>query len=99
MKFNGSFGSWLKQRRKALDLTQQELADQVGYSVVTIQKIETNERRPSKQITERMADVLVLSSDDREAFMAFARRVVDIQSSLPTDLTPLPPAHNLPSQS
>jgi len=52
MKFDGSFGSWLGQRRKALDLTQVELADLVGCSVTTIHKIEADERRPSTQIAE-----------------------------------------------
>ena len=33
-----SFGEWLKQRRKALDLTQNELAERVGCSLATIRK-------------------------------------------------------------
>ena len=32
-----SFGQWLKQRRKTLDLTQAELARQVGCATVTLQ--------------------------------------------------------------
>ena len=58
MKARDSFGNWLRQRRKALDLTQIDLADQVGCSVVTVRKIEADERRPSKQITHRLADGL-----------------------------------------
>ena len=46
MKVGSSFGRWLRQRRKALDLTQADLADQVGCSVITIQKIEADARRP-----------------------------------------------------
>jgi len=46
MKVHVSFGSWLKRRRRALDLTQQDVADQVGCSVVTIRKIEGNLARP-----------------------------------------------------
>ena len=34
-----SFGNWIKRRRKALDLTQQELADRVGCSLSLIFKI------------------------------------------------------------
>ena len=56
MKVNDSFSQWLGQRCKALDLTQQELADQVGCSVVTIRKIEGEVCRPSKQIAEWLAD-------------------------------------------
>ena len=35
-----SFGRWLKQRRRALDLTQDALAHRVGYTVATIKKLE-----------------------------------------------------------
>src|SRR5690242_19738632 len=73
MNGTSSFGQWLRQRRKALDLTQADLADQVGCSLATIQKIEVDARRPSKQIAERMADVLAISLKDRAVFVAFAR--------------------------
>src|SRR3954470_7569811 len=77
MKYSGSFGIWLKQRRKALDLTQQELADQVGCSVVTIRKFEREVARPSKQIADRLADALAVSQDERTLFIGLARRVTD----------------------
>src|SRR5262249_53608957 len=73
MTFNGPFGSWLKHRRKALDLTQTDLASQVGCSVMTIRKFEGGGRRPSKQIAGRIADVLAITLDERAAFLAFAR--------------------------
>jgi len=44
-----SFGNWVNRRRKALDLTQQELAQRVGCSLAIIVKIESDERRPSRQ--------------------------------------------------
>jgi transcriptional regulator with XRE-family HTH domain len=53
-----SFGLWLKERRRLLDLTQTDLANGVGCSVVTIRKIEADERRPSRQIAELLADCL-----------------------------------------
>src|SRR5260221_6294091 len=98
MNVNGLFGSWLRQRRKALDLTQVELAEQVGCSVITIQKIEANERRPSKQIAERLADVLAISLNERAAFVAFARRLTNPPSELALKLTSLTPVHHLPPQ-
>jgi transcriptional regulator with XRE-family HTH domain len=73
MKVNSSFGKWLKQRRKALDLTQVELADQVGYAAVTIRKIEHDIARPSKQMTHRLADALAIAANERADFVAFAR--------------------------
>jgi predicted ATPase/DNA-binding XRE family transcriptional regulator len=93
-----SFGSWLRQRRKALDLTQVELADQVACSVMTIQKIEANERRPSKQVTERMADVLAISLEERAAFVAFARRSEATPPAPPVRSVVSTHSHNLPAQ-
>jgi non-specific serine/threonine protein kinase len=68
-----SFGDWLRQHRRALDLTQAEFAHQVGCSAITLRKLEAEERRPSKQIAERLAEVLQVASDDRRAFLRFAR--------------------------
>ncbi len=67
------FGQWLKRRRKALDLTQAELAQQVPCAVITLQKIEAGRRRPSKQMAERLAVHLGLAADERPAFVRFAR--------------------------
>jgi len=52
-----SFGYWLRRQRKALDLTQQVLAERGGCSLAAIKKIESDERRPSRQITERIEQV------------------------------------------
>src|SRR4028119_487825 len=68
-----SFGRWLKQRRKALELTQDDLARLVNCSEITIRKIEANERRPSKQIAELLADQLGIAPSERAAFLQFAR--------------------------
>ena len=68
-----TFGQWLKKRRKALDLTQEELARRVPCAVITLQKIEAGERRPSKQMAERLAESLGIAVDVRPAFVRFAR--------------------------
>lgn len=68
-----SFGRMIKLRRKVLDLTQEDLAQRVGYSVITIRKVESNERRPSRQLAERLARALDLAPDELEAFVGFAR--------------------------
>jgi predicted ATPase/DNA-binding XRE family transcriptional regulator len=80
-----SFGHWLRLKRKGLDLTRQELADQVGCSVATIRKLEAEERRPSAQIVERLADIFEIPPDERRAFLRFARG--DWQSA-PADQLP-----------
>ena len=49
---NEAFGSWLKRRRRSLDLTQDALARQIGYSIVTIRKIESGELRRLRALAE-----------------------------------------------
>ena len=56
-----SFSHWIKQRRKALDLTQHDLAQLVGCALVTIQKIEEGRRRPSRQVAALLAEHLAIS--------------------------------------
>src|SRR6266508_3430933 len=68
-----SFGTWLRRRRKALDLTQAELARRVGCVTGTIKSIEADARRPSKQMAERLAEALELGSDERALFLRVAR--------------------------
>ena len=91
-----SFGYWLRRRRKALDLTQEALARQLGCAVITIQKIEADERRPSRQMAELLADHLGLAAADRPLFLELARgeRPVDHlpiqQEPSPAPETPLP---------
>jgi transcriptional regulator with XRE-family HTH domain len=51
-----SFGYWVRCRRKALDLTQTELAGQVYCALSTIKKIELDERHPSRQLAEWLAE-------------------------------------------
>ena len=68
-----SFGGWLKRSRKALDLTQAGLARQVSCSAAAIRKIEAEERRPSAQIVERLAEIFNIPQDERTTFLRFAR--------------------------
>lgn len=68
-----SFGYWLRRRRRALDLTQSELAASVACSHFAIRKIEADERRPSKALAERLARRLGIGDDERSDFLAAAR--------------------------
>jgi len=72
----GAFNVWLKQRRKALDLTQEDLAERIGCSTTTIQKLELGQRRPSKQVALRLAECLKIPHDDHDRFVSFARSVL-----------------------
>jgi len=60
---------WLKQRRRALDLTQEALAQRVGCATVTIKKIEAGGYRPSKQVAERLAAELAIPQGNYAAFV------------------------------
>jgi predicted ATPase/transcriptional regulator with XRE-family HTH domain len=68
-----NFGTWLKQRRSDLGLTQDELAGQLGFSPAMLRKLEAGDRRPSGQIASLLAAYFRLPADEREAFIAFAR--------------------------
>jgi predicted ATPase/DNA-binding XRE family transcriptional regulator len=97
-----SFGAWLKQRRKALDLTQAELARRLNCATVTLQKIELDERRPSKHLAERLAVVLNLPPAERPTFLRCARGewaidCLGIDTYADADLASRP-RHNLPAQ-
>ncbi|HEX2990066.1 MAG TPA: tetratricopeptide repeat protein [Anaerolineales bacterium] len=91
-----SFGLWIKRRRKTLDLTQQELARQVGCSLATIVKIESDERRPSRQIAELLAGQLKIPPEQHEQFLQIARQdravkhLEDLQPAAPTSSPPTP---------
>ncbi|MEZ4621114.1 MAG: helix-turn-helix domain-containing protein [Caldilineaceae bacterium] len=90
-----SFGRWLRQQRRQLDLTQAELAQQVGCAAVTIRKLEADELHPSKQMAERLALALQVPAAQSADFMAFARATPE-DDPLPP---PAPPRrHNLPLQ-
>ena len=68
-----SFGYWLRRRRKALDLTQEALAERVSCSGFSVRKIEADERRPSRHLAERLATALAIPADERRDFLDAAR--------------------------
>ena len=68
-----SFGYWLRHKRKTLDLTREALAKRVGCSVSMIRKLEEEERRPSTQIAELLAEIFNIPTVERPDFLRFAR--------------------------
>src|SRR5579859_3901715 len=78
-----TFGQWLKRRRGGLGLTQAELAACVGYAAETIQKVEADKLRPSKQLATKLAAALELRPKQYPAFIRFARDEGEIPD-LPT---------------
>jgi predicted ATPase/transcriptional regulator with XRE-family HTH domain len=101
------FGEWLKRRRKALDLTQAELAERAGYSVPAIRKIESGERRPSKQLASLLASSLEIPAADQDTFVRVARGELNLERLSQLSLgtapgyapppKPTPPSINLPT--
>jgi predicted ATPase/transcriptional regulator with XRE-family HTH domain len=103
------FWEWIKRRRRELDLTQEQLAKRSSCSVFTIRKIETGDRRPSRQLAGLLAISLEIPSENHPTFIKAARGELSInslhsiitsrasgQSSSPA--AP-PPSTNLPYQS
>ncbi len=92
LEIPSSLGEWLKLRRKALDLTQEELAQRSGYSVFALRKIESGERRPSKQLAGLLAAALEIPHEDRATFIRVARGELSLQrlhSAIPGSTTTL----------
>lgn len=74
MEKSNAFGMWLrKQRREVLGLTQGELAHRVFCSEAMIRKIESGDRRPARDLAERLMTELGVTSDDLAAYVAWAR--------------------------
>src|SRR5690242_16232159 len=97
MNYQQSFGLWLKQRRKELDLTQEELAERIGCSPETVRKIEAGARRPSKYVAQLLGRFFAVPDAELDGFVAYARGDNEQaaiptapKSTGPTNLTPEP---------
>jgi predicted ATPase/transcriptional regulator with XRE-family HTH domain len=97
-----SFGRWLRSRRKALDLTQEALAERVGCAITTIRKLEGGVMRPSRQLAELLADQVAVPPTELAAFLSAARTQLAANqervAAQPGVLETQPPNHpnNLP---
>lgn len=85
-----TFGEWLRHRRKDLGLTQAELARKVGCATITIQKIEADERRPSRDMAQWLAEACEVSSPQRRRFLRLARagRTLTVREQVALDRRP-----------
>ncbi|MEM7116134.1 MAG: tetratricopeptide repeat protein [Chloroflexota bacterium] len=103
-----SFGEWVQARRNQFHLSRAALAREVGCSPVTIKKIERDERRPSFQIAELLAQHLKIPEADQDNFMRRARGEFVARFGSPTEMSLAEaqapaseadtPKHNLPPQ-
>jgi len=90
-----SFGTWLRQRRRTLDLTQKALAEQVGCAEITVRRMEADAYKPSNELAIVLFEKLGVSESERPQWVAFARGMSD----LPTKqiVKPNKPKSNLPA--
>src|SRR6266545_3487087 len=68
-----SFGVWLRKQRRALDLTRQAFADQVGCAEVTLRRIEAGTLKPSKELASILLEKLGVPETKWPQWIAFAR--------------------------
>jgi predicted ATPase/DNA-binding XRE family transcriptional regulator len=89
-----SFGTWLRQQRRAFDLTQKAFADQVGCAEITVRRMEADEYKPSKELALVLFEKLGIPEPERAQWVRFARGI----SNLPIQSIPQPnkPNSNLP---
>ncbi|MBI5933204.1 MAG: XRE family transcriptional regulator [Chloroflexi bacterium] len=91
-----TFGKWLRQRRRALDLTQQALADQIGCARITLRRIENDALKPSRELALILLEKLGIPEEECRQWLPFARGLDD----LPPQITKFAVNHlltNLPA--
>jgi len=72
-----SFGEWLRKQRRALDLSRQAFADQVGCAAVTLRRIEAGTLKPSKELANILLENLGIPEAERPLWISFARGASD----------------------
>jgi transcriptional regulator with XRE-family HTH domain len=73
MEEETTFGQWVQRRRKALDLSKQDLARRANCSVWTLAKIEADSYRPSQSAARDLFAGLGLPSEECETLLRWAR--------------------------
>jgi predicted ATPase/DNA-binding XRE family transcriptional regulator len=91
-----SFGVWLRKQRRALDLSRQAFADEVGCAEVTLRRIEAGTLKPSKELASLLVEKLGIPEAERTQWISFARGGPG--PALPLSLSPSSkPITNLPA--
>jgi predicted ATPase/DNA-binding XRE family transcriptional regulator len=84
-----TFGIWLRKHRRALDLSRQAFAAQVGCAEVTLRRIEAGTLKPSKELANIVLERLGIPETERTGWISFARGLSSFPSqSLPTSNKP-----------
>src|SRR4029453_6682185 len=72
-----SFGTWLRQKRRSLDLTQKAFADQVGCAEITVRRMEADEYKPSNELALVLFEELGVPEPERPHWVQFARGLAE----------------------
>jgi predicted ATPase/DNA-binding XRE family transcriptional regulator len=92
-----SFGNWLRQRRRTLDLTQQAFADLVGCARSTLRRIEAGDLKPSKELALILLEKLGIPESERPEWIRFARGLSLIHQKSIQEFIPSRRLTNLPA--
>ncbi len=71
-----NFGQVIRERRRQLDLTQEEVARRIKTSTPYVGHLESAKRHPSDKVLTKLADVLLL--DRRELFFLANPQAADL---------------------
>ncbi len=74
-----TFGQVIRERRRQLDLTQQEVGQRIKTSTPYVGHLESGKRHPSDKVLSRLAEVLAL--DRRELFFLANPGTVELLKS------------------
>jgi transcriptional regulator with XRE-family HTH domain len=78
-----TFGAVIRERRRRLDLTQEEVARRIKTSTPYIGHLESGKRHPSEKVIARLSEVLGLQS--RELFFLANPRARDLLNTVNSD--------------
>src|SRR4026209_536917 len=78
-----SFGTWLRQKRRSLDLTQKAFADQVGCAEITVRRMEADEYKPSNELALVLLEKLRILEPERPQWVRFARGLAEYPDNQP----------------
>ena len=91
-----SFGTWLRQRRRALDLTQKALAEQVSCAEITVRRMEADEYKPSSELALKVFEKLEVPESERPDWVRFARGLAERPKNRATPSSTREQRTNLP---
>ncbi|NWF69176.1 MAG: tetratricopeptide repeat protein [Chloroflexi bacterium] len=91
-----TFGEWLRKRRRAMDLSQRQLAALAGCAEITLRRIEAGSLKPSRELAALLLEKLGVPPEERGQWVRFARGMSEHPSEK-RSAAELPARTNLPT--